>query len=384
MTHTTPLIYLDYMASTPVDPQVIVAMLPFMASVYANPSSMHSMGQAAKQAIEQARAQVAQTIHAQPAHITFTASATESINLAIKGAAHFYQRSGKHIITLKTEHIATLAACKQLEKEGFSITYLSPSANGIIDPQVIQNAIRPDTILISICHINNEIGVYQDIQAIGAIAQEHGVLFHVDAAQTIGKYTIDVQSTAISMISLSAHKCYGPKGIGALYIRPTPRLHLQPLIQGGSHEKGLRAGTLATHQIVGMGVAFEQAHNAFNSRLHIVRAHFDTLYRGLSTIPGVIFHGDLLQRVPHNLSIGFNNVDGKKLHNALAPYLAVSSGSACSQHEIKVSHVLTALGVPASIARATIRFSLSHHTQETEIQAAIQHVKKVINTLLHN
>ena len=380
-TENTSPIYLDYMASTPIDPQVIVAMLPYMSSLYGNPASKHHYGVVANEAIETARAQVAEAIHAPASQIYFTAGATEASNIALTGAAHFYQRSGKHIITTSIEHVATLNTCKALEKSGFDITYLTPDAQGMIHPEAVQAALRPDTILVSICHVHNEIGVIQDIASIAHIVAQSGALLHVDAAQSIGKAPLDVQHLPISMLSLSAHKCFGPKGVGALYLRAAPRIHLHAILHGGGQEHHIRPGTLATHQIVGMGAAYAKMHHGFEAHFAVVKARYEQLLSGILTIPGANINGALDRRVPHNLSVYFTDIDGKTLHQTLAPICAVSSGSACNAHEIKTSHVLRAIGRSTVEANATIRFSLSHCTTEAEIAQTIQALTQVVERL---
>lgn len=382
---TTPKIaYLDYMATTPVAPSVVEAMLPYLTDNFGNPASKNYYGHVAQAAIEKAREQVARCINTDAKNIIFTSGATESINLALKGAANFYRKSGDHIITLTTEHTATLAACKYLENNGFTVTYLTPMQNGLLDLEKLKEALRPTTILVSICHVNNEIGVVQDIEAIGALVNANGALLHIDAAQSIGKAVLDVTTSQAALISLSAHKSYGPKGVGALYIRPIPRLHLTPLNHGGGQEKNIRSGTLATHQIVGMGAAFNLMHENFKQNITNVITLQRALLSGIQKLDNIKINGDLKQRVPHNLSVTFKGIPGELLYNCLQSKIAVSSGSACNSHTIKVSHVLTALGVPFEDSNATIRYSIGHTTTLAEIETAVECTIDVVNKLRSN
>jgi cysteine desulfurase len=377
-----PMPFLDSMATTPVDPDVIAAMLPFLSNSYGNPSSNNYYGNQAKEAVEIARKQVANAIGTQAEQIIFTSGATESINLAIKGAANFYKKSGNHIVTLTTEHAATLASCQHLASNGFDVTYLNPEKNGILALNKLKQALRDDTILVSICHVNNEIGVIQNIDAIAEIVTASGALLHVDGAQTIGKVPLNLHNSKIAMMSFSAHKSYGPKGVGALYLRSNPKLHLSPLNHGGGQEKKIRAGTLATHQIVGMGKAFEIAALNLTENLKYVTALSKQLKEGLESIPNITINGDLNQRVPHNLNITFHKLPGDILFNCLQSKIAVASGSACNTHEITVSHVLTALGLNRDDANATIRYSIGKHTTAADIKTAIDITQTTVNKLL--
>jgi len=376
-------IYLDYMATTPVDPAVLAAMQPFLSidGDFGNPASTsHAYGWRAAEAVEKARHHVADLIHAEPREIVWTSGATESDNLAIIGAARFYQRKGKHIVTSKTEHKAVLDSCRQLEKEGFEISYLTPESNGLIDLEKLEAALRPDTILVSIMHVNNEIGVIQDIKAIGELTRPRGILFHVDAAQSVGKARMDVREINVDLMSFSAHKVYGPKGIGALYVSRNPRVRLEPLIHGGGHENGLRSGTLPTHQIVGMGEAFRIAKERFD-RDHQHQSQLrDRLWAGLKVLPDVQLNGDATQRVPANLNISFEGVEGESLILALQA-LAVSTASACSSASIEPSYVLRALGVPSELAHSSIRFSIGRFSTEADIDNAIKAVQTQVQRL---
>ncbi len=376
-------IYLDYSATTPVDPRVAEVMCSCLTpdGNFGNPASRsHSFGWLAEEAVDEARKNVAALVNADPKEIIWTSGATESDNLAIKGAAHFYQKKGKHLITCKTEHKAVLDTCRQLEREGFEVTYLDPEPNGLIDPDKLRAAMRNDTILVSIMHVNNEIGVIQDIKAIGELTRERGVLFHVDAAQSAGKVPIDLQDMKVDLMSFSAHKVYGPKGIGALYVRRKPRVRLEAQMHGGGHERGMRSGTLATHQIVGMGEAFKLAKQemaADNERIRMLR---DRLLKGMDDIEEVYINGDMEQRVPHNLNISFNFVEGESLMMALKD-LAVSSGSACTSASLEPSYVLRALGRNDELAHSSIRFSIGRFTTEEEIDFAVKQIKKNIGKL---
>ncbi|MCG6887111.1 MAG: IscS subfamily cysteine desulfurase [Proteobacteria bacterium] len=376
-------IYFDYSATTPVDPRVAEKMCACLTADgnFGNPASRsHAFGWQAEKSVEEARQQVAELIHADPKEIVFTSGATESDNLAIKGVAHFYQKKGKHIITCKTEHKAVLDTCRQLEREGFEVTYLEPESNGLIDLDKLRAAMRDDTILVSIMHVNNEIGVIQNIKAIGELTREHKILFHVDAAQSAGKVPIDVNDMNVDLMSFSAHKMYGPKGIGALYVRRKPRVRLEAQMHGGGHERGMRSGTLATHQIVGMGEAFRLARKEMatdNERIRMLR---DRLLNGLKDIEEIYINGDMEQRVPHNLNVSFNFVEGESLMMALND-LAVSSGSACTSSSLEPSYVLRALGRNDELAHSSIRFSIGRFTTEEEIDYAIGKIKQNIDKL---
>ena len=349
--------------------------------VFGNPASRsHSFGWEADELVEQARKNVAALVNADPREIVWTSGATESDNLAIKGAAHFYQKKGKHIITCKTEHKAVLDSCRQLEREGFEVTYLDPEANGLIDLDKLEAAFRDDTILVSIMHVNNEIGVIQDIAAIGELTRKHKIIFHVDAAQSAGKTPIDLQQMKVDLMSFSAHKIYGPKGIGALYVRRKPRVRLEAQMHGGGHERGMRSGTLATHQIVGMGEAFRLAKEemaADNERIRMLR---DRLLDGIKDIEEVYINGDMEHRVPHNLNVSFNFVEGESLIMALKD-LAVSSGSACTSASLEPSYVLRALGRSDELAHSSLRFSIGRFTTEEEIDFAIEKIRANIDKL---
>ena len=376
-------IYLDYSATTPVDPRVAEKMCACLTpdGVFGNPSSRsHPFGWAAEQLVDEARANVAALVGADPKEIVWTSGATESDNLAIKGAAHFYQKQGRHIITLKTEHKAVLDTCRQLEREGFEVTYLDVQPNGLLDLAVFEAAIRPDTILASVMHVNNEIGVIQDIAAIGAVCRERKVLFYVEAAQSPGKVAIDLSALPVDLMSFSAHKIYGPKGIGALYVRRKPRIRLEAQMHGGGHERGLRSGTLATHQIVGMGEAFRLAREEMveeNARIRVLR---DKLLDGLKDMEEVYVNGDLERRIAGNLNISFNFVEGESLMMALKD-MAVSSGSACTSSSLEPSYVLRALGREDELAHSSIRFTLGRFTTEEEIDYVLTQVRAQVDRL---
>ena len=376
-------IYLDYSATTPVDPRVAAKMAECLTNEgnFGNPASRsHAFGWQAEAAVEEARAHVAALVNANPKEIIWTSGATESDNLAIKGAAHFYSKKGKHIITLKTEHKAVLDTCRQLEREGFEVTYLEPEPSGLLDLEKLAAAIREDTVLISVMHVNNEIGVIQDIQAIGEIAREHKVIFHVDAAQSPGKAPIDLQKMKVDLMSFSAHKAYGPKGIGALYVRRKPRVRIEAQMHGGGHERGMRSGTLPTHQIVGMGEAFRIAKEemaAENERIRMLR---DRLLNGLQEIEEIYINGDLDHRVPHNLNMSFNFVEGESLIMALKD-IAISSGSACTSASLEPSYVLRALGRDDELAHSSLRFSIGRFTTTEDIDYAIDTIKKAVSKL---
>ncbi len=364
-------IYLDYAATTPVDSRVAAKMIPYLTERFGNPASRsHAFGWAAEGAVELAREQVAALINADPKEIVWTSGATESNNLAIKGAAHFYSGRGKHLITVKTEHKSVLDTCRELERQGFSVTYLDVEPNGLIDLDKLAAAIRPDTVLVSAMLVNNEIGVIQDVAAIGALCRAKGVLFHVDGAQATGKVDIDLEATPIDLLSLSAHKTYGPKGVGALYVRRKPRVRLEALIHGGGHERGLRSGTLPTHQIVGMGEAYAIARAGMAAENERIRWLRDRLWAGLSTMDEVYLNGDLDARVPHNLNVSFNYVEGESLLMGIKQ-LAVSSGSACTSASLEPSYVLRALGRNDELAHSSIRFSIGRFTTEAEVDTTI-------------
>lgn len=374
-------IYLDYSATTPVDPEVVEKMVPWLYEHFGNPASRsHAFGWEAEEAVENARKQVAELVNADPREIVWTSGATESNNLAIKGAAHFYAERGKHIITIKTEHKAVLDTTRELERQGFEVTYLDVQENGLIDLDVLKAAIRPDTILISVMFVNNEIGVVQDIASIGELCREKGIVFHVDAAQATGKVDIDLQTLKVDLMSFSAHKTYGPKGIGASFIRRKPRIRIEAQMHGGGHERGFRSGTLATHQIVGMGEAFHLAKLHMQEENERIRALRDRLWNGLSEIEEVYLNGDMDQRVPHNLNVSFNYVEGESLIMAIKE-LAVSSGSACTSASLEPSYVLRALGRNDELAHSSIRFTIGRFTTEEEIDFAVELIKSRVGKL---
>jgi len=376
-------IYFDYAATTPVDPRVAEKMIQYLTPTghYGNPaSSSHSFGWSAEDGVNEARAHVAALLNANPKEIVFTSGATESDNLAIKGVAHFYQKKGKHIITSKTEHKAVLDSCRQLEREGYEISYLDPQPNGIIPLKTIEDAMRDDTILVSIMHVNNETGIIQDIATIGELCREKGIIFHVDAAQSAGKVAIDVEAMKVDLISVSAHKIYGPKGIGALYVRRKPRIRLEAQMHGGGHERGMRSGTLATHQIVGMGEAFRIAKLEMDKdRDHILHLR-NRLWEGVKDIEEVYINGDMELGVPGIFNISFNFVEGESLMMSLKD-LAVSSGSACTSASLEPSYVLRALGRNDELAHSSLRFSIGRFTKEEEIDYAIAEVRKAVEKL---
>ena len=374
-------IYMDYAATTPVDPRVVDAMIPWLREQFGNPASRsHAWGWEAEKAVEKAREQVADLIGADPREIVWTSGATESNNLAIKGAAQFYKGKGKHLITVKTEHKAVLDTMRELERQGFEVTYLDVQQDGLIDIEKFKAAIRPDTILASVMFVNNEIGVIQDIEAIGKVCREHGIIFHVDAAQATGKVEIDVKKLPVDLMSLASHKTYGPKGIGALYVRRKPRVRLEAQMHGGGHERGMRSGTLPTHQCVGMGEAFriaklEQAHDyAHATRLQ------KRLLAGLQKIDQTFVNGDLQHRVPHNLNVSFNFVEGESLIMGMKN-LAVSSGSACTSASLEPSYVLRALGRSDELAHSSLRMSIGRFTTEAEIDYAIASIAENVTKL---
>jgi len=376
-------IYLDNSATTPIDARVADKMAQYLTreGAYGNPASRsHEFGWKAEKAVDEARQQVADLINADPREIVWTSGATESDNLAIKGAAHFYSKRGKHIITVKTEHKAVLDTCRQLEREGFEVTYLDPEDNGLIDMDKLKAAVTSETILISVMHVNNEIGVIQDITAIGEFARENNIIFHVDAAQSAGKVEIDLASMKVDLMSFSAHKIYGPKGMGALYVRRKPRVRLEAQMHGGGHERGLRSGTLATHQIVGMGEAFHIAKEEMAVDSDRIRMLRDRLYQGLKDMEEVYLNGDHDNRISGNLNISFNFVEGESLIMALRD-LAVSSGSACTSASLEPSYVLRALGRNDELAHSSIRFTIGRFTTIEEIDYSIGLVKKAVEKL---
>ncbi|MEO7243814.1 MAG: IscS subfamily cysteine desulfurase [Rubrivivax sp.] len=364
-------IYLDYGATTPVDPRVVDAMIPWLREHFGNPASRsHAWGWEAEKAVERAREQVAALVGADPREIVWTSGATESDNLAIKGAAHFYQSRGKHIVTVKTEHKAVLDTTRELERQGFEVTYLDVQENGLLDLDRLREALRKDTILVSVMIVNNEIGVIQDIPAIGALCRERGIVFHVDAAQATGKVAIDLATLPVDLMSLASHKTYGPKGIGALYVRRKPRVRLEAQMHGGGHERGMRSGTLPTHQIVGMGEAFALAQGEMGNESERIRMLHRRLVDGLSQIDQVFINGDMEHRVPHNLNISFNFVEGESLIMGVKG-IAVSSGSACTSASLEPSYVLRALGRSDELAHSSLRMTIGRFTTVEEIDYAV-------------
>jgi cysteine desulfurase len=374
-------VYLDYSATTPVDPRVVDAMVPWLGQRFGNPASRsHAYGWDAEHAVEEAREQVAALVGCDPKDLVWTSGATESINLAIKGVAGFYKEKGRHLITVRTEHKATLDTMRELEREGFEVTYLDVLENGLIDLEVFKAALRPDTLLVSVMYVNNEIGVIQDIPAIGAMCRERGIFFHVDSAQATGKVEINLASLPVDLMSFSAHKTYGPKGVGALYVRRKPRVRIDAQIHGGGHERGMRSGTLPTHQIVGMGEAFRIARVEMaveNERIRVLR---DRLYRGITSMEEVYINGDMEHRVPHNLNASFNYVEGESLIMAVKD-LAVSSGSACTSASLEPSYVLRALGRSDELAHSSIRFSVGRFTTEEEVDFAVELLRDKVSRL---
>ena len=375
-------IYMDYSATTPVDKRVAEKMIPFITEEFGNPASRsHPYGWTAEKAVEEARRHVADLVNADPNEIVWTSGATESNNLAIKGIAEFYSKDkGKHIITIATEHKAVIDAFRELERIGYEATYLTPEPNGLINIEKFKAAIRPDTVLASVMFVNNEIGVIQDIHSLGNVCREHNVIFHVDAAQATGKVDIDLTKLPVDVMSFSAHKTYGPKGIGALYVRRKPRIRLQAQMHGGGHERGMRSGTLATHQIVGMGEAFKIAKEEMHDENKRIKKLHDQLLKGLTEIEEVYVNGDLNHRVPHNLNISFNYVEGESLIMAIKD-IAVSSGSACTSASLEPSYVLRALGRSDELAHSSIRFSIGRYTTEADINHAIDLLKQKIGKL---
>lgn len=386
MRHTSPFsarmpIYLDYSATTPVDARVVEKMIDYLTDHFGNPASRsHEYGWKAEQAVEEAREQVAALVQADPREIVWTSGATESNNLAIKGAAHFYRAKGRHLITIQTEHKSVLDTLRELEREGYDVTYLAPDSDGLVDPERFSAALRHDTVLASVMHVNNEIGVIQDIAALGAMCRANGTLFHVDAAQATGKVAIDLQTAPVDLMSFSAHKTYGPKGIGALYVRRKPRVRIEAQIHGGGHENGIRSGTLPTHQIVGMGEAFRIAREEMaleNARIKRLR---NRLLDGLCDLEEVYINGDLERRVAHNLNLSFNYIEGESLMMAMKE-IAVSSGSACTSASLEPSYVLRALGRPDQLAHSSIRFTLGRYTTEQDIDHAVALIREKIQKL---
>ena len=368
-------IYLDYGATTPVDPRVVDAMIPWLREHFGNPASRsHAWGWEAEEAVEKARGEVAELIGADPREIVWTSGATESNNLALKGAAQFYKGKGKHLITVKTEHKAVLDTMRELERQGFEVTYMDVQENGLLDLEAFKAAIRPDTILASVMFVNNEIGVIQDVVALGNICREKGVVFHVDAAQATGKVEIDVKALPIDLMSLASHKTYGPKGIGALYVRRKPRVRLEAQMHGGGHERGMRSGTLPTHQIVGMGEAFRIARLEMKQDIAKARALQQRLLDGLKDVEQVFINGDLEHRVPHNLNMSFNYVEGESLIMGIKG-IAVSSGSACTSASLEPSYVLRALGRSDELAHSSLRMTIGRFTTEEEIDYAVATIK---------
>ncbi len=374
-------IYLDYSATTPVDPRVAEKMIPYLTEQYGNPASRsHPYGWTAEKAVENAREEVAKLVNADPREIVWTSGATESNNLALKGAANFYKGKGKHIITVATEHKAVIDPVRELERQGFTATFLEPDDNGLVNIEQFKAAIQPDTILASVMLVNNEIGVIQDVEAIGNICREHGVIFHVDAAQATGKVDIDLATLPVDLMSFSAHKTYGPKGIGALYVRRKPRVRIEAQMHGGGHERGMRSGTLATHQIVGMGEAFRIAREEMHAENERIRMLHNRLLTGLQEIEETYVNGDLSHRVPHNLNVSFNYVEGESLIMAIKG-IAVSSGSACTSASLEPSYVLRALGRSDELAHSSIRFSIGRFTTEADVDYTIQLLKDKIGKL---
>ena len=374
-------IYMDYGATTPVDPRVVDAMIPWLREHFGNPASRsHAWGWEAEAAVEKARGEVADLIGADPREIVWTSGATESNNLALKGAAHFYKTRGKHLITVKTEHKAVLDTMRELERQGFEVTYLDVQEDGMLDHDALKAAIRPDTILISVMFVNNEIGVIQDIPAIGAMCREKGIIFHVDAAQATGKVAIDLKTLPVDLMSLASHKTYGPKGIGALYVRRKPRVRLEAQMHGGGHERGMRSGTLPTHQIVGMGEAFRIARAEMEQDNAKARALHQRLLDGLKDVEQVFLNGHAQTRVPHNLNMSFNFVEGESLIMGIKG-LAVSSGSACTSASLEPSYVLRALGRSDELAHSSLRMTIGRFTTEEEIDYAIATIRQNVARL---
>jgi cysteine desulfurase len=374
-------IYLDYSATTPVDPRVVDAMIPWLRDHFGNPASRsHAYGWEAEKAVETARENVAALVNCDPRELIWTSGATESINLALKGAAHFYKDKGRHLVTVKTEHKATLDTMRELEREGFEVTYMDVEPSGLLDLARLEATLRPDTILVSVMYVNNEIGVIQDIPAIGEMCRARGIIFHVDAAQATGKLIIDLGRLKVDLMSFSAHKTYGPKGVGALYVRRKPRVRLEAQMHGGGHERGLRSGTLPTHQIVGMGEAFRIAREEMATENERIRMLRDRLWAGLSQIEQVFLNGDFDNRVPHNLNVSFNFVEGESLIMAIKD-VAVSSGSACTSASLEPSYVLRALGRSDELAHSSIRFSVGRFTTQEEVDYTVNLVTRQVARL---
>src|SRR5438093_9194357 len=374
-------IYLDYSATTPVDPRVAARMIPYLTERFGNPASRsHAFGWDAEKAVEEAREEVARLVNCDPKELVWTSGATESINLALKGAGHFYKGKGKHLITVKTEHKATLDTMRELEREGFEVTYLDVKPDGLLDFEVLKSALRPDTILVSVMYVNNEIGVIQDVAGIGEICRSRGILFHVDAAQASGKLPIDLAALKVDLMSFSAHKTYGPKGVGALFVRRKPRVRIEAQMHGGGHERGMRSGTLPTHQIVGMGEAFRLARLEMAADNERIRKLREKLREGLSQIEEIYVNGSIERRVPHNLNVSFNFVEGESLIMAIKD-VAVSSGSACTAASLEPSYVLRALGRSDELAHSSIRFTVGRFTTEEEIDYTVDLVKRKIAKL---
>ncbi|MBK6806373.1 MAG: IscS subfamily cysteine desulfurase [Betaproteobacteria bacterium] len=374
-------IYLDYSATTPVDPRVAQAMIPWLTEHFGNPASRsHAYGWEAEEAVEKARAHVAALVNCDPREIVWTSGATESINLAIKGAAHFYKDKGKHLVTVRTEHKATLDTVRELEREGFEATYLDVDPDGLVPLAAFEAALRPDTIVVSVMLVNNEIGVVQDVAAMGEICRKRGIVFHVDAAQATGKVPIDLATLKVDLMSFSAHKTYGPKGVGALFVRRKPRVRIEAQMHGGGHERGMRSGTLPTHQIVGMGEAFRIAKEEMAAEGERIRMLRDRLWKGLSRIEEVYVNGDMDRRVPHNLNVSFNFVEGESLIMAIKD-IAVSSGSACTSASLEPSYVLRALGRSDELAHSSIRFTVGRFTTPQEIDYTVDLLKRKVGKL---
>jgi len=374
-------IYLDYSATTPVDPRVAQAMIPWLTEHFGNPASRsHAFGWEAEKAVEDARGHVAALVNCDPRELVWTSGATESINLALKGAAHFYKDKGRHLVTVKTEHKATLDTMRELEREGFEVTYLDVLPNGLLDLAAFEAALRPDTTVVSVMAVNNEIGVIQDIVRIGELCRARGIVFHVDAAQATGKMPVDLGTLKVDLMSLASHKTYGPKGVGALFVRRKPRVRIEAQMHGGGHERGMRSGTLATHQIVGMGEAYRLAKLEMAAEGERIRGLRDRLWKGLSTIDEVFLNGDMEHRVPHNLNVSFNFVEGESLIMAIKD-IAVSSGSACTSASLEPSYVLRALGRSDELAHSSIRFTVGRFTTAEEIDFTVDLIKRKVAKL---
>jgi cysteine desulfurase len=374
-------IYLDYSATTPVDPRVAQKMITYLTDEFGNPASRsHSFGWTAEAAVEEARENVAALVGCDPKELVWTSGATESINLALKGAAHFYKDKGKHLVTVRTEHKATLDTMRELEREGYEVTYLDVKPDGLLDLEAFKAALRPDTIVVSVMFVNNEIGVIQDIAAIGEICRGKGIIFHVDSAQATGKVPVDLSKLKVDLMSFSAHKTYGPKGVGALFVRRKPRVRIEAQMHGGGHERGMRSGTLPTHQIVGMGEAFRIAKAEMATENERIRMLRDKLWKGLTEIPEVYVNGDMEHRVPHNLNASFNFVEGESLIMAIKD-IAVSSGSACTSASLEPSYVLRALGRSDELAHSSIRFTIGRFTTEADVDYTIDLIKRKVEKL---